>query len=88
MDRLDEHPDFVFTRGEALIYRWIEELDPPLFARIREFVAAGRWVIVNGWWIQPDCNVPSGEADGPPGTVWQALLRRAVRGGHHGRLQR
>jgi alpha-mannosidase len=62
VDRLDENPGFVFTRGEALIYRWIEELDPPLFARIREFVAAGRWVIVNGWWIQPDCNVPSGEA--------------------------
>jgi alpha-mannosidase len=33
-----------------------------LFARIREFVTAGLWVIVNGWWIQPDCNVPSGEA--------------------------
>ena len=62
VDRLDEHPGFIFTRGEALIYRWIEELDPPLFARIRAFVAAGRWVIVNGWWIQPDCNLPSGEA--------------------------
>ena len=23
---------------------------------------AGRWVIVNGWWLQPDCNLPSGEA--------------------------
>ena len=62
IDRLDENPDFVFTRGEALIYRWIEELDPQLFARIRGFVAAGRWVIVNGWWIQPDCNIPGGEA--------------------------
>jgi alpha-mannosidase len=62
IDRLEEHPGFVFTRGEALIYRWIEELDPPLFARIRDFVAVGRWVVVNGWWIQPDCNVPCGEA--------------------------
>ncbi len=62
VDRLDENPGFIFTRGEALIYRWIEDLDPPLFARIRELVAAGRWVIVNGWWIQPDCNIPGGEA--------------------------
>ena len=62
IDRLDEGTEFIFTRGEAQIYAWIEELDPPLFARIREYVAAGRWVIVNGWWIQPDCNVPSGEA--------------------------
>jgi alpha-mannosidase len=69
VDRLDEHPGFIFTRGEAQIYRWIEELDPPLFARIREFVAACRWIIVNGWWIQPDCNLPSGEA-----MIRQALL--------------
>ena len=62
VDRLDEHPDVVFTRGEALIYRWIEELDPPLFERISAYVAAGRWVLVNGWWIQPDCNIPGGEA--------------------------
>ena len=25
-------------------------------------VAAGRWVIVGGWWVQPDCNLPSGES--------------------------
>jgi len=70
VDRLDEHPGFVFTRGEAQIYRWIEQLDPPLFARIRAFVATGRWVVVNGWWIQPDCNLPSGEA----------LIRQALYG--------
>ena len=62
IDRLDEGTDFIFTRGEAQIYAWIEDLDPPLFARIKEYVAAGRWVVVNGWWIQPDCNLPSGEA--------------------------
>ncbi len=62
IDLLDEHPGFIFTRGEAQIYRWIEELDAPLFARIRDYVAAGRWAVVNGWWIQPDCNIPGGEA--------------------------
>ena len=62
IDRLDEGAGFVFTRGEAQIYAWIEELDPPLFARIKEYIAAGRWVVVNGWWIQPDCNLPSGES--------------------------
>jgi alpha-mannosidase len=62
IDRLEESEDFVFTRGEASIYHWIEQLDPPLFARIRHFVAQGRWKIVGGWWVQPDCNLPSGEA--------------------------
>jgi alpha-mannosidase len=62
IDRLDESPGFIFTRGEAQLYAWIEEYEPNLFARIREFVADGRWIVVNGWWVQPDCNLPSGEA--------------------------
>ncbi len=62
IDRLREGEGFVFTKGEAHIYRWIEELEPALFAEIRRYVEAGRWIIVNGWWIQPDCNVPNGES--------------------------
>lgn len=62
IDRLEEGEGFIFTKGEAHIYDWIERLDPDLFARITHFVRRGRWMIVNGWWIQPDCNVPSGES--------------------------
>jgi alpha-mannosidase len=59
-DRLDAHPDLVFTRGEAWVYRQIERTDPALFERIRAHVEAGRWEVVGGWWVQPDCNLPSG----------------------------
>jgi len=62
IDRLEEGDGFIFTKGEALIYRWIELYEPALFARIAHFIREGRWTIVNGWWIQPDCNVPSGES--------------------------
>jgi alpha-mannosidase len=62
IDRLDESDTFLFTKGEAQVYAWIEELDPVLFERIRHYVAEGRWIVVNGWWIQPDCNIPSGES--------------------------
>lgn len=62
IDRLEEGEGFIFTKGEAHIYAWIEDLDPDLFARIQHYVAEKRWIIVNGWWIQPDCNVPSGES--------------------------
>ncbi|MGR3663045.1 MAG: glycoside hydrolase family 38 N-terminal domain-containing protein [Paracoccaceae bacterium] len=62
VDRLEEGEGFIFTKGEAHIYDWIERLEPDLFARIQSYVADGRWVIVNGWWIQPDCNIPSGES--------------------------
>src|SRR5262245_12004228 len=59
-ERLERHPDLVFTRGEAWAYRTVEQLDPALFERIRGHVEAGRWEIVGGWWIQPDCNLPTG----------------------------
>ena len=61
-DLLDRHPDLIFTRGEAWCYQQIENLDPPLFRRIQRHVKNGRWEIVGGWWIQPDCNLPSGFA--------------------------
>ena len=61
-DLLDAYPEFIFTAGEAWRYQQIEEVDPDLFARIRRHVAAGRWELVGGWWIQPDCNFPAGFA--------------------------
>ena len=62
IDRLDEYPDFVFTCDSVLFFRWVEESDPALFERIRERVAEGRFEIVGGWWVEPDCNLPSGES--------------------------
>ncbi len=61
-DRLDKHPDLIFTRGEAWVYEQIERTDPGLFERIRGHIAEGRWQIVGGWYLQPDCNLPSGFA--------------------------
>jgi alpha-mannosidase len=61
-ERLEAHPDLTFCRGEAWVYRWVERLDPALYARIQALIAQGRWEPVGGWWIQPDCNQPSGFA--------------------------
>jgi len=61
-DRLDEYPGFVFTSACASYYKWVEENAPMLFDRIKNHVESGRWELTGGWWIQPDCNVPSGES--------------------------
>jgi alpha-mannosidase len=62
VDRLDEYPDFVFTCDSALFFDWVQESDSELFRRIRDHVAGGRFQIVGGWWIEPDCNIPAGES--------------------------
>ncbi|HKJ90138.1 MAG TPA: alpha-mannosidase, partial [Oceanipulchritudo sp.] len=59
---LEEEPDMKFTRSSAAVYRWVKESDPGLFERIRHLVEAGRWEVVNGWEVQPDCNLPLGES--------------------------
>lgn len=62
LDRLNEYPDFIFTCSSAAYYRWVEEIDPEMFEEIKARVQEGRWVPVNGWWVQPDCNMPSAES--------------------------
>lgn len=59
VDRCHEYPEFRYTRGEAWLYQWIEDLDPGLFAAVRELVKEGRWSIAGGQWIQPDANLPT-----------------------------
>ena len=52
----EEYDGLVFNHNEALIYHWIEEMEPALFARIRKLVKEGKWHIMGGWYLQPDCN--------------------------------
>ncbi|MGN1478442.1 MAG: glycoside hydrolase family 38 C-terminal domain-containing protein [Acutalibacteraceae bacterium] len=53
---------FVFNHNEAVLYEWIEENEPELFEEIRELVKLGKWKIMGGWYLQPDCLMPSGES--------------------------
>ena len=62
LDRLAEYDDFTFVSSSAVFYAWVERHDPAMFEEIRQRVAEGRWEIVGGWWLQPDCNIPSGES--------------------------
>ncbi|HEX4811404.1 MAG TPA: glycoside hydrolase family 38 C-terminal domain-containing protein [Nonomuraea sp.] len=73
--RMDEYPDFVFTCDQVVLLSWVEESDPELFARIAERVAEGRWVNVGGWWVEPDCNMPSGESFVRQGLYGQRYLK-------------
>ncbi len=73
--RMDEYPDFVFTCDQVALLAWVEEQDPELFARIRERVADGRWVLTGGWWVEPDCNLPVGESFVRQGLYGQRYLQ-------------
>ena len=61
-DFCEEYDSYVFCHNEALLYQWIEEYDLPLFEQIQSLVKRGKWHIMGGWHLQPDCNMPSGES--------------------------
>lgn len=75
LDRLDEFDDFIFTSSSAQLYAWLEENEPEMFARVRERIREGRWVLCGGWWIQPDCNIPSGESFARQALLAQTYFR-------------
>ncbi|MBR5280855.1 MAG: alpha-mannosidase, partial [Clostridia bacterium] len=60
--KLCDEFDYIFCHNEVTVYKYVEEYAPELFAQIQRLVKAGKWHIMGGWYLQPDCNMPSGES--------------------------
>ncbi|KAH9837576.1 glycoside hydrolase family 38 protein [Rhodofomes roseus] len=62
VDLMERYPEHRFTCSQAQQYKWLEQLYPPLFERVKAQVLAGRFHLVGGSWVENDSNMPSGEA--------------------------
>ena len=62
VDLMDRDPSFRFACSSAQQFAWVKDRNPELFARIKDHVAAGRFVPVGGMWVEADTNMPGGEA--------------------------
>ncbi len=78
LDRMNETPDFCFTASSAQFYHWVAENDPKMLEEIRKRVDEGRWNVVGGWWVEPDMNIPSGEAMVRQGLYGQLTFQRLL----------
>ncbi|MEB3290579.1 MAG: glycoside hydrolase family 38 C-terminal domain-containing protein [Leptolyngbya sp.] len=58
----NEFPELTFTHSSPALLAWIEDNCPDLFVQIQRQVQAGRWAIDAGLWVEPDANLPGGEA--------------------------
>lgn len=58
----DKYDFFVYSQSQAQAYWWMENRFPVLFKNIREKVRKGQWELIGGMWVEPDLNIPSGEA--------------------------
>ena len=59
---MEEYPDFTMLLSQAAVYKFIEENDPALFEKVKQYVREGRLEPVGGTWTQSDQNLSSGEA--------------------------
>jgi len=78
LDRMKETPDFVFTSSSAQFYQWVADNDPQMLEEIKRRIAEGRWNAVGGWWVEPDVNIPSGEAMVRQGLYGQLTMQRLL----------
>ena len=59
---MDEYPAFTFVQSQSVLYEWVQQDDPALFARIKEKIRQGRWQVVGGMQVESDGNIPSPKA--------------------------
>ncbi len=59
---MERFPNFHFTASSAQLYAYVQQDDPELFEQVRARINEGRWETIGGMWLEPDCNLPSGEA--------------------------
>ncbi len=59
---ISRYPGYVFGASQAQQYAWVKASHPALYRNIRTAVRAGRWEILGGMWVEPDCQVSGGEA--------------------------
>ncbi|MDZ7990710.1 MAG: alpha-mannosidase [Nostoc sp. EfeVER01] len=57
-----DFPELIFCHSSPALYAWIEEHRPDLFRTIQAQVAAGRWEVVGGMWVEPELNIIAGES--------------------------
>jgi alpha-mannosidase len=62
LDRMSETPAFRYCHSSAAHYSWVERADPAMFEEVRQRVREGRWEVVGGWPVEPDCNIPATES--------------------------
>jgi alpha-mannosidase len=62
MRMMDAYPDYLFTCSQAQQLVWVKDAHPALYAQVRAKVQAGQFLPVGGTWVEPDCNIPSGES--------------------------
>lgn len=59
---MEQYPEFRFVCSQPALYEWVKRLSPGLYARIKAKIKTGQWEVTGSMWVEPDCNLSSGES--------------------------
>ena len=59
---MDRYPEYRFMLSQPELYRYLKEEAPEKYAELRELVEEGRWEPEGAMYLEPDCNLTSGES--------------------------
>lgn len=62
LELMRRYPEYKFMSSQALLYKYLKEEAPELYAELKERIKEGRWEVEGSMWVEADCNLSSGES--------------------------
>ena len=59
---MEDYPDYHFSQSQPLQYQFVKEDYPAIHEGIKARVDDGRWEVLGGMWVEPDCVITGAEA--------------------------
>ena len=62
LELMKRYPEYIFMSGQPQLYLYVKKNAPEIYEQIKERVKEGRWEVEGSMFVEPDCNLASGEA--------------------------
>ncbi|MBQ7049521.1 MAG: alpha-mannosidase, partial [Firmicutes bacterium] len=62
LNLMRQYPEYRYMHSSPQLYKFLKEDYPEIYERVKEKIMDGSWEITGGMWVEPDTNIPSGEA--------------------------
>lgn len=62
LELMNRYPEYLFMSSQPQLYQYVKKNAPEVYEGIKQRVAEGRWEVEGSFFVEPDCNLSSGEA--------------------------
>ena len=62
LDMIGHYDRYIFSQSQAKLFADMKRYYPDAYARVKAAAASGRFEPIGGMWVEPDGNIPCGEA--------------------------